>query len=688
MVIANENPLLVAGDLPYELPRFDQISDDHYLPAFRRGMEEQLREVAAIVATAEEPSFDNTLVALERSGALLRRVSAVFDNAAAADVTPEIQAIEAEVARLRAAHSDAVWLDTELYARVKALFERRDRLGLDPESARLVERYHTRFVRAGARLARAEQERLRRLNLELSELTAEFRKRLLADTNDLAVLVASEAELAGLGEDAIAAAAEAARAHGHDGEYLISLVLPTPQPPLASLEDRELRERVYRASTSRGARGNDNDTSRLVVRIVALRARRARLLGYASHAEFVIADNTAGTAGTVTTMLDRLTSAAVRNAAREAADLQECIAETGETFTLRAWDWAYYADRRRRERYAVDAAELQPYFELDRVLRDGVFFAAGRLYGLSFVERPDLPAYHPDARVFEVFDEGGGPLGLFIGDFHTRDSKQGGAWSRTLVDQSTLLGTAPVVVNNLNIDRPPAGEPTLLKLDEVRTMFHEFGHALHALLSAVRYPMFAGTSVPRDFVEYPSQINELWALWPEVLANYARHHVSGEPLPQRLADRLLAAQVFNQGFETGELLAAALLDLAWHTLEDEAATVEDVERFEAGALARAGVAMPGVPPRYRSTYFRHIFGGADDYSAGYYSYIWSEVLDADTAAWFEANGGLRRENGTAFRALLAKGGSVDPMLAYRDLLGRDPRIEPLLTRRGLTAGHS
>jgi peptidyl-dipeptidase Dcp len=688
MVIASGNPLLVPSGLPYELPRFDRISADHYLPAFKRGMREQLQEVEAIVANAEAPSFENTLVALEHSRTLLRGVSAVFDNAASADATPEIQAIEAEVARLRAAHFDTVWLDSKLYARVKALYERRDQLGLDPESARLLERYHTTFVRAGAQLALAERERLRRLNLELSALTAEFRMRLLADTNDLAVLVASAAELAGLGEDAIAAAAEAARTHGHDGGYLIGLVLPTPQPSLASLEDRGLRERIYRASISRGARGNDNDTSGLVLKIVALRAKRARLLGYADHAEYVIDDSTAGTVDAVKTMLDRLARAAASNAVEEATDLQECIVETGGTFTLHAWDWAYYADRRRRERYTVDVAELRPYFELERVLRDGVFFAAGRLYGLSFLERPDLPTYHPDARVFEVFEEGGKGLGLFIGDFYTRDSKEGGAWSRMLIEQSTLLGTSPIVVNNLNINRPPAGEPTLLKLDEVKTMFHEFGHALHALLSAVRYSMFAGTNVPHDFVEYPSQINELWALWPEVLVNYAKHHLNGEPLPAQLVDRLLAAQVFNQGFETSELLAAALLDLAWHTVGDDATTVEDVERFEADALARTGVAMPEVPPRYRSTYFKHIFGGDYDYSAAYYSYIWSEVLDADTAAWFAANGGLRRENGTAFRTLLAKGGSVDPMLAYRDLLGRDPRIEPLLTRRGLTAERS
>jgi peptidyl-dipeptidase Dcp len=418
--------------------------------------------------------------------------------------------------------------------------------------------------------------------------------------------------------------------------------------------------------------------------IVALRAGRARLLGYANHAEYVIEDNTAGTVEAVVDRLHELAAAAVRNAAAESRDLQACILESGDTFALQAWDWAYYASRRRHERYAVDAAELRPYFELERVLRDGVFFAAGRLYGLSFVERPELPAYHPDARVFEVFDEDDRPLGLFIADFYTRDTKAGGAWSRSLSDQSTLLDTAPIVVNNLNINRPPAGEPTLLELGEVKTLFHEFGHALHALLCAVRYPMFAGTNVPRDYVEYPSQINELWAFWPTVLANYAKHHLSGEPIPPQLVDRLRAAQVFNQGFETSELLAASLLDLAWHTTAD-AATAEDVERFEAKALAGAGVAIPEVPPRYRSTYFKHIFGGDFDYSAAYYSYIWIEILAADTAVWFENNGGLLRENGTTFRTLLAKGGSVDPMRAYRDLLGRDPRIEPLLTRRGLTA---
>ncbi|MFD0692197.1 M3 family metallopeptidase [Actinomadura fibrosa] len=685
--MAGDNPLLVPSDLPFGLPRLDQILETHYLPAFSRGMAEQLQQVEAIVGNADAPSFENTLVALERSGELLGRVSAIFDNAAAADATPGIQAIKAEVARRRKAHSDAIWLNAALYARVKALHERHDQLGLDAESARLLERYHTRFVREGARLSPSEQERLRLLNQRLAELTAEFSECLLADTNDLAVMVTSAAELAGLSQDAIAAAADAARAHGHDG-YLVSLVLPTSQPSLASLENRALRERIHQASTSRGARGNDNDTSRLVLEIVTLRAERARLLGYANHADYVIEDNVAGAVDTVQSRLGELASTAVRNAAREAADLQDCVGESGGKFALQPWDWAFYAARRRRERYAVDAAELRPYFELERVLRDGVYFAAERLYGLSFVERTELPAYHPDARVFEVFEENGEPLGLFIGDFHTRDTKAGGAWSRSLVDRSELLGTSPIVVNNLNFSHPAAGKPTLLDLGEVRTLFHEFGHALHALLSAVRYPMFAGINVPRDFVEYPSQVNEMWAFWPEVLANYAKHHLSGEPLPPRLIERVSAARAFNQGFETSEHLAAVLLDLAWHTVDQDTEGIEDVETFEARALAQAGVALPQVPPRYRSTYFKHIFGDDLDYSAAYYSYIWSEIPAADTVTWFEANGGLTRDNGAAFRALLAKGGSTDPLLAYRDLLGREPRIEPLLSRRGLISEHS
>ncbi|HLV57368.1 MAG TPA: M3 family metallopeptidase [Natronosporangium sp.] len=684
-----DNPLLGPSELPYQLPPFTLIEDDHFLPAFEQGMAEHRAQVEEIAANPEPPTVENTLVALERSGRLLARVLAVFSNLTAADTNPARQQVEQEMAPRLAAHRDAILLDRRLYERVRALYETRDRLDLDPETRWLLERYHTDFVRAGAQLSAAQQDRLRELNQELSSLTTAFGNRLLADTNDLAVEVDDPARLAGLSDDAVAAAAEAARARGLD-THLLTLILPTNQPVLAQLHDRDLRERVHRASVSRGARGNEHDTRDLVRRIVTLRAERARLLGYPHHAAYQIADRTAGSVEAVDEVLARIVPAAVANARAEAAELQQAIRDDGHTFTLQPWDWTYYAEKVRRRRFDLDTAALRPYFELERVLVDGVFHAAGRLYGLSFRPRPDLVGYHPQVRVFEVFDADGGGLGLFLADLYTRDSKRGGAWMNTFVPQSTLLGTRPVVAVNMNVNRPPEGEPTLLTVDEVRTLFHEFGHALHGLLSNVRYPRFAGTSVPRDFVEYPSQVNEMWMLWPEVLENYARHHRTGEPLPAEMVRRLEAARAYGEGFRTTEQLAATVLDLAWHRLtadEVEAATA-DVLKFEAEALAAAGAAVPEVPPRYGSTYFSHIFSG-DPYSAGYYSYIWSEVLDADTVEWFRENGGLRRENGDWFRArVLSRGGSIDPMVAFREFRGRDPDIGPLLRRRGLAPAGS
>ncbi|GGM41589.1 M3 family metallopeptidase [Dactylosporangium sucinum] len=683
--MTTDNPFFAPSDLPYQLPPFDRIEIGHYLPAFERGMADQRDEVAAIAADPAPPTFENTLVALERSGRILQRVSAAFFNLASSDTSPQLQEIETQVVPRLSAHSDAIMLDRTLYGRVRDLYERRDELGLDAESAWLLERYHTDFVRAGARLSDEQHVRLREINAELAGLATEFGNKVRDEMNANAVVVNDVAELDGLSDDAIAAAEQAARDRGLERGYVLNLILPTAQPQLAALTNRALRERLHTASVTRGARGDEHDTTGLVRRIVRLRAERARLLGFEHHAEYNIADNTARTVQAVEEMLAKLAPAAVANALAEAEDLQAAIAASGETFTLEPWDWAFYTERVRRERYAIDESELRPYFELERVLRDGVFYAAGRLYGLRFEERPELPAYHPDARVFEVLDHDGSRLGLFIGDFFTRPSKRGGAWANALVPQSRLFGTAPVVVNNLNVNRAPAGEPTLLTLDEVRTLFHEFGHALHTLFSQVHFPKFAGTRVPRDFVEYPSQVNEVWMLWPEVLANYATHHETGAPLPQEIVDRLQAAKQFNEGFATTEYLAASLLDLAWHTLRVEDAEDIDVAAFEAAALERAGVAVPFVPPRYRTPYFAHIFSGAA-YSAGYYSYIWSEVLDADTVDWLTERGGLRRELGDTFRdGLLAKGGSADAMAVYRAFRGRDPLIEPLLKRRGLTA---
>lgn len=661
-----ENPFFVPSALPYRLPPFAEIREEHYAPAFERGMAEHLAEVEAIAGSADPPTFDNTVAALERSGQILTRVSAVFFNQASSDTTPAIQAIQKDITPKLAQHSDAIHLNKELFARIRAV----PTGDLDAERRWLIERYVTDFVRAGAELGPGDQERLRALNEELSTLSTRFEQNLLADTNAAAIVVEDVAELDGLSSGAIRTAAETAKSRGLDGKYVLTLGLPSGQPVLAELTDRALRERVHRASTERGMKGN----AELIVRMARLRAERAALLGYASHAEYVVADQTAPGTGAVTEMLAQLTPAAVANAQREAGELREAAG-----FDIEAWDWSFYAEKVRETRFSIDGRQMRPYFELNRVLRDGVFHAARELYGVDFTERPDLVGFHPDVRIFEVTDTDGSPLGLFLGDFYARPTKRGGAWMDSLVRQSALEGTRPVVVNNLNIVKPPAGEPTLMTFDQVNTMFHEFGHALHGLFSAVRFPRFSGTAVPRDFVEYPSQVNEMWAVWPEVLANYAKHHETGEPMPQDLVDRMLEAQKFNQGFGTVEYLAAALLDWAWHTVDGDPG---DPVEFERRALSGAGVDLPLVPPRYRSTYFAHIWAGG--YSAGYYSYIWSEVLDADTVEWFEENGGLSRANGDAFRReLLSKGGSVEAMTAFRSFRGRDPRIEPLLERRGL-----
>ncbi len=671
-----ENPFFQASPLVYELPPFAEIREEHYLPAYERGMAEQLAEIAAITADRSRPTFENTLVALERSGALLRRVAAVFLNQSSSDTTDVLDEVEAKVSPLLAAHHDAIHLDLALFARIEALYEQRAGLGLDPESLRLLERRYTAFVRSGARLGAAEQARLRELNAELAALGTTFQQNVNADTRAAALVLDSAEELAGLSEGAIAGAAENARVLGHPGKYVLSVRNTSGQAELAQLTDRSVRERLLAASLGRGVEVNGP----LAIRMTALRAERAALLGYPSHAAYVVADETAGTVEAVSALLSRLVGPAVAMARREAGELAREAAADG-IGEIAAHDWAYYSEKVRQSSYQVDAAVLRPYFELERVLRDGVFFAANLAYGVTFTERPDLTAHHPDARVYEVFEEDGSPLGLFIGDFHARASKRGGAWMSELVAQSRLTGQRPVVLNNLNIPRPAPGEPALMDWDEVRTLFHEFGHALHGLFSDVRYPLFWGTSVPRDFVEFPSQVNEMWMVRPEVLANYARHHATGEPLPAELVERMTAAEGFGQGFRTVEYLAATLLDWAWHTVP-QGEGIADAEEFEARALAAAGIAVDAIPPRYRTGYFQHIF--ASGYSAAYYAYIWSEVLDADTVQWFEGNGRPVRESGELFRReLLARGFSRDPLESFRAVVGRAPETGPLLVRRGL-----
>jgi len=672
------NPFLTPSTLPYSLPPFASITDDDYLPAFEAGFAEQLAEIEAIATDLAEPTVENTLDALERSGATLARVGHVFFNKTSSDSNEATDALELDLAPRLAAHTDAIRLDPRLFARLRSLHERRDDLDLTPEQRYLVERLVDDAARSGAALGDDDKTRLRDLNGRLSTLTTRFEKNLLADTNDLAVVVDDVAELDGLDAGAVAAAAEAARDRGLDGRYVITLVLFSGHPYLAALTDEALRERIMHASLSRGRRGGPFDNRDLVLEIVRLRAQRAELLGFANHAAYVTAGETAGTPEAVADLLARLAPPAARNARAE-----QTVLERRAGRPIAASDWAFVAELVRAEEHDVDTAAMRPWFEAERVLHDGIFFAATRLYGLRFAERPDLVAYHPEARVFEVTDDDGAPVGLYVLDLHTRDSKRGGAWMNPLVSQSALTGLPTVVVNNLNVPKPPAGQPTLLTLDEVTTFFHEFGHALHGLVARVAYPTFSGTNVFRDFVEFPSQVNEMWMLWPDVLANYAVHHETGEPLPTRLVDALVASQGFGQGFETSEYLAAALLDQAWHSLSSaEAEAVVDVEAFEKEALAAVGLDLASVPPRYSSTYFAHTFAGG--YDAGYYSYIWSEVLDADTVEWFEENGGLTRANGDRFRSrLLGVGGSKDPLEAFRDFRGREARVEPLLARRGL-----
>lgn len=680
MTFNEENPFALRSTLPYELPDFNRISIEQYLPAFYEGCRLHLLEIDAIVAQSEV-TFENTIVSLERAGQVLNRMLMVFYNKSSSDTSDELDAIEAEIAPKLAAHSDSIQLNPALFARVDELHKKRGELALDAESDWLLDRYHRDFIHAGAHLSEADRETLKGYNERLSVLQTQFDQRQHNDVNELAVIVDDLAELDGLSETQIATSAAAAAARGLEGKWVIPMVNFTGHPLLSSLTNRNLRERIMKNALAKGGRGNEFDVSDVVLEFVELRAKRAQLFGFKSHAEYIISNQTAGTPENVHGMLRRIAPAAIRNARLEAADIQAAIDAEGGKFTLESWDWDLYTERVRLEKYNVDTEKFKPYFELERVLKDGVFFAATKLFGITFTPRPDLVAYHPDARVFEVHNEDGTELALFIFDAYARESKRGGAWMNNLVDQSFLMGQKPVVVNNLNIPKPPAGEPTLLTFDETNTLFHEFGHALHGMLSSVTYPRFSGTSTPRDFVEFPSQVNEMWMLWPEVVENYAKHHITGEALPQEWIDNLKATDTFNQGHATTSYLAAAILDLAWHELTPGAG-VSDVFSFEARAIADYGLDFGPVPTRYRTTYFSHIFAGG--YSAGYYGYIWSEVLDADTVEWFKNNGGLTRSNGDHFRnTLLSRGGSKDAMQLFRDFRGQDASIEPLLNRRGL-----
>ncbi|MDG2367396.1 MAG: M3 family metallopeptidase [Candidatus Marinimicrobia bacterium] len=678
----NENPFYSESDLYMKFPPFDKIKNEHYLPAFEKGIKEHIIEIETIANNDQDPTFNNTIIAMETSGQLLDRVSTVFFSLTSAHTNDDMEKIRSEMAPKLSAHSDQILLNGPLFNRISQLYDQRYKLGLDSEGIRLIEKYYIDFVRSGAKLSSEEKEKLKSINGEIAVLQTNFSQNILKEVNALAVVVDSRDELDGLTDSAIEAAANEANSRGLDGKYVIALKNTSGQPSMSSLTNRDLREKIHKTSLSRGSRGGEFDNRENLSKVIKLRAQRAQLMGYSNHAAYRLESQTAQTPKAVNERLSSLAPKALSNAKKEAADLQKMIDAEGGGFQLASWDWDYYTEKVRADRYSFDTSQLKPYFEMDNVLQNGVFFAANQLFGISFKERFDFPVYQDDVRVFEVFNEDGSTLALFIYDGYARSSKSGGAWMNAYVSQSKLKGNLPVVANHQNVVKPSEGEPTLLSFDEVITMFHEFGHALHGMFSNVNYPYFSGTSVPRDFVEYPSQVNEMWAVWPSVLKNYAVHYKTNEAMPKELLDKVLATQKFNQGFSTTEYLASSILDQSLHQLTPEQVPeAGDLITFEADALKTAGIAFEAVPPRYRSTYFSHIIGG---YSAGYYSYIWSEVLDADTVEWFKENGGLKRENGEHFRkTLLSRGGSQDALTIFKDFRGAEPNIQPLLERKGL-----
>ena len=676
---ARENPFFQPSPLQYQAPEFDKIRDADYGSAIEEGMKRQLAEIDAIANDPAAPTFANTLVAMEKSGELLTRVAKVFFELAQSNTNDAMQKVRADEAPKLSAHQDAIFQNPKLWARVKSLWDRRDALGLDAESRYLLERYRKSFVRAGADLAPDAQAKLRALNEEQAKLATRYSDLLLAGGNAAAVVVSDRRELAGLTEAEIAAAAARAKEHKLPGKWVFDLQNTTQQPVLASLSNRALRQRILHASEHRCDDGGPNDTRAIAARLAQLRAERAKLLGFATHADYVLDDQMAKTPDHAMKLLTDMVPAATAKARREAARLQQMIDADKGGFRLDAADWEIYAGRVQRADYQIDPGEVKPYFTLDRALEDGAFYAANRLYGVTFKERKDLPKYAPDVRVFEVFDADGKSLALYYGDYFQRANKGGGAWCGTFVDQSALFGTHPVVVNVLNFPKPAAGTPAYLTFENVTVLFHEFGHALHAMFSNIKYPTLGST--PNDWGEMPSQFNEHWALDPDVLAHYARHVKTGAPLPAALAGKIRRAKTFNQGYMTTEYLAAALLDLAWHTLPP-GAPLQDVDAFEKAALARFHVDLPEVPPRYRTNYFSHIWDL--NYSADYYAYLWAEVIDDDAFAWFKEHGGMTRENGQRFRdMLLSREGTADVADLYRAFRGRDPVVEPLLEERGL-----
>ena len=673
------NPFYAQSSLPYQAPPFDQIKDSDYQPAIEAGMEEQRQEIRAITDNPSPATFDNTLVAMEKSGQLFNRAMAAFNAVTGANLNPELQKVQDFEAPRLAAHHDAIFLDARLFQRIAAIYEGRESLRLTPEALRLVEFYYKKFVHSGAKLSDADKSELKSLNEEESTLSNAFITKLLAANKDSAYVVKEKDALAGLSDAEITAASLAAKERKLEG-YLLPLHNTTQQPDLDSLRHRATRQAVFENSWNRTARGGANDTREIVARLAQLRSRKARLLGFPSYAAWKLEDQMAKTPAAALKFMDALVPGATENAAREARDIQAAIDAQSSGFALQPWDWNYYAEQVRKARYDMDESEIKPYFELNSVLENGVFYSSGQLFGLSFHERKDFPVYHDEVRVFEVLDDGK-PLALFYVDFFKRDNKNGGAWMSNFVDQSRLMGTRPVVYNVCNFSKPAPGEPALLSFQDVITLFHEFGHALHSLLADAEFPTLSGTAVPRDFVEFPSQFNEHWASYPAVFNNYAKHYQTGAAMPEELAEKIRKSATFNQGYALTEVLAAAELDMQWHTLPDSA-PLQNPEAFEAEALKKTNLALSSVPPRYRSTYFAHIWGG--DYGAGYYAYLWAEMLDDDAFQWFEDHGGLTRANGDRLRRMvLSRGNTEDLANLYREWLGREPSIEPMLKKRGL-----
>ncbi|MCP2520994.1 M3 family metallopeptidase [SCandidatus Aminicenantes bacterium Aminicenantia_JdfR_composite] len=675
-----ENPFFSEFDTPFQVPPFDKIKEEHYLPAFIEGMKQHNKEIEAIANNPEPPTFENTIEALEKSGTLLRRVSNVFDVLNASMTNERMQEIAKRVAPLRSKHWDDIYLNEKLFKRIKVLHEQRDKLNLTPEQKTLLEKYYRDFVRGGANLDKEKKARLREINQELSLLTLKFGENILKENNRFELIIENKEDLEGLPQSVIDAAAETAKERGYKGKWVFTLHKPSMIPFLTYSAKRELREKIFKAYINRGNHNDELDNKKILLKIVALRLERAKLLGYKTHAHYVLEENMAKNPENVYKLLDKIWKPALERAKKEAEELQQMIYKEGKNFKLQPWDWWYYAEKLKKEKYDFDDSVLRPYFKLENVIK-GVFYVANKLYGLQFVERNDIPKYHPDVRVFEVKDADGSHIGILYTDYFPRASKRGGAWMNSFRKQSKIGGKEihPVITNNGNFSKPVGDKPSLLSIEEVLTLFHEFGHALHGLLSNCTYPTLSGTSVPRDFVELPSQIMENWALEPEVLKVYARHYKTGEVIPQELIEKLKKAKLFNQGFATVEYLAAAYLDMDWHTLTE--LNNIDPLKFEEESMKRIGL-IPEIVVRYRSPYFRHIFSGG--YSAGYYSYIWAEVLDADAFEAFKEKGIFDKETAQSFRKnILEKGGTEDPMILYKRFRGAEPKVEPLLKRRGL-----